>query len=42
VREQIDFNLRPAMFLYMIGVVAYPPCAYVFAWIQRRSMLRVA
>jgi rod shape-determining protein MreD len=42
VREQIDFNLRPALFLYMIGAVAYPPCAYVFAWIQRRSLVRVA
>ena len=42
VKGQIDFNLRPALFLFMIGAVAYPPCAYVFAWIQRRSMLRVA
>jgi rod shape-determining protein MreD len=42
VRGQIDFNARPAMFLYMIGAVAYPFCAYAFAWIQRRSMLRVA
>ena len=42
VKGQIDFNLRPALFLYMIGAVAYPPCAYVFAWISRRSMVRVA
>jgi rod shape-determining protein MreD len=42
VREQIDFNARPALFLYMIGAVAYPPCASVFAWIQRRSLVRVA
>jgi rod shape-determining protein MreD len=42
VREQVDFYLRPALFLFMIGAVAYPPCAYAFAWIQRRSMLRVA
>jgi hypothetical protein len=42
VRGQVDFNLQPALFLYLIGVVAYPPCAYAFAWIQRRSMVRVA
>jgi hypothetical protein len=41
VREQIDFNARPALFLYMIGAVAYPPCASIFAWIQRRSLVGV-
>lgn len=35
-------NARPALLLYMIGAVAYPLCAWAFAWIQRRSLLRVA
>jgi rod shape-determining protein MreD len=39
--EQI-VNARPALVLYMIGAVAYPFCAYAFAWIQRRSLVRVA
>jgi rod shape-determining protein MreD len=40
--QQTVVDPRPAFLLYMIGAVAYPPCAYVFAWIQRRSLLRVA
>jgi rod shape-determining protein MreD len=35
-------NAHPVLLLYLITAVAYPPCAYVFAWIQRRSLLRVA
>jgi rod shape-determining protein MreD len=42
VTGHIDFNARSALLLYMMGAVAYPPCAYVFAWIQRRSLVRVA
>lgn len=40
LRETI-IDPRPAFLLYMIGAVAYPPCAYAFAWIQRRSLVRV-
>jgi rod shape-determining protein MreD len=40
VQEAI-IDPRPALLLYMIGAVAYPPCAYLFAVIQRRSMVRV-
>ncbi|HVO00768.1 MAG TPA: rod shape-determining protein MreD [Candidatus Cybelea sp.] len=32
---------RPAILLYMIGAVGYPLCAYCFALIQRRSLVRV-
>jgi len=42
VLQQTIVDPRPAFLLYMIGAVAYPPCAYVFAWIQRRSLVRVA
>jgi rod shape-determining protein MreD len=41
LKEQV-VNARPALLLYMIGAVAYPLCAYAFAWIQRRSLVRVA
>jgi rod shape-determining protein MreD len=40
--QQTIVDPRPAFLLYLIGAVAYPPCAYVFAWIQRRSLVRVA
>jgi rod shape-determining protein MreD len=32
---------RPALLMYLIGVVCYPLCAYAFAAIQRRSLVRV-
>jgi rod shape-determining protein MreD len=32
---------RPAMLMYLIGAVCYPLCAYAFAAIQRRSLVRV-
>jgi len=41
-RNEEIVNARPALLLYMIGAVAYPLCAYGFAWIQRRSLVRVA
>jgi rod shape-determining protein MreD len=39
--QEAIIDPRPALLLYMIGAVAYPPCAYLFAVIQRRSMVRV-
>jgi len=42
VKEQVGFDAHSALLLYLIGAVVYPPCAYVFAWIQRRSLVRVA
>jgi rod shape-determining protein MreD len=32
---------RPALLMYLIGAVCYPLCAYAFAAIQRRSLVRV-
>jgi rod shape-determining protein MreD len=32
---------RPALLVYLIGAVCYPLCAYAFAAIQRRSLVRV-
>jgi rod shape-determining protein MreD len=32
---------RPALLMYLIGAVCYPLCAYAFAAIQRKSLVRV-
>jgi rod shape-determining protein MreD len=41
VLNQAMIDARPALLFYVIGVVFYPPIAYVFALIQRRSLVRV-
>jgi rod shape-determining protein MreD len=42
IMQEAVIDARPALLFYMIGVVFYPPIAYVFALIQRRSLVRVA
>jgi len=32
---------RPALLMYLMGAVCYPLCAYAFATIQRKSLVRV-
>jgi len=42
VLQKTIVDPRPALLFYMIGAVFYPLVAYVFALIQKRSLMRVA
>ena len=39
--EESIVDPRPALLMYLIGAVCYPFCAYAFAAIQRKSLVRV-
>jgi rod shape-determining protein MreD len=41
ILRQTMIDPRPGLLMYTIGAVCYPPCAYAFAAIQRRSLVRV-